>query len=87
MKYTIAGILLVATALLIWVGKTGSGTDVAIMAVAIVSVTFFASLGNLWNIIYRKKQAERKVDLSNATVIRMSGAAEPGDSPAKPEQP
>lgn len=69
-KYTIAGILLTAAGLLYWVSRTGTASDVAIMVIAIITVTFFASLGNLWNSMYRRKQAARKADLSNAVVIR-----------------
>jgi hypothetical protein len=76
-KYTIAAILLVSAGLLWWIAKTGSGTDVVFMVVAIVSVTFFASLGNLWNSMYRRKQEERKADLSHATVIRVPGKGAP----------
>lgn len=82
MKYTIAAILAVAIALLVWVAQTGTGTDVAVMAVSIVTVTFFASLGNLWNSMYQKSKKERVVDLSKATVIRSTTAAPgPGDGP------
>ncbi len=70
MKYTIAAILVVATALLIWVAREGTGTDVAIMVVAIISVTFFASMGNMWNSMYKKHKIKRVVDRSNATVVR-----------------
>ncbi|MBS0197860.1 MAG: hypothetical protein JSR77_13985 [Planctomycetes bacterium] len=83
MKYTIAAIATIAAGLLIWVLIAGSGTDAVIMVVAIISVTFFASLPNLWNSMYRKHAAPKPVDRSNATVVRWTAAdgKKPQDPP------
>ena len=79
MKYTIGGILLIAAILLVWILRTGSREDAALMVIAIISVTFFASVPNLWNALYpakpRSKDVANKVP-EGATVVRLSPPAD-----------
>lgn len=58
-KYTIAAILIVASILLVWMYRTGTVQDILIMIVAIVSVTFFASIDSLWNYLYNRNDTQR----------------------------
>ena len=72
-KYLIAIVLVIAAGLIIWVVRTGTMQDGAIMAVAIVSVIFFASVGNLWNSMYSGKAKETKkapISGENVVVVR-----------------
>lgn len=55
MKYTIVGILLVATVLIMWSLATGNVQEAIMMTVAIISVTFFSSIDSLWNYLYGRK--------------------------------
>jgi len=74
-KYTIAGILVVVAALLIWIIRTGTLADALLMIVAIVSVTFFASMGNLWNSLYpdsRTKTPSTPANSADREVITVS---------------
>ncbi len=60
MKYTILGILLVAGALMAWSLVTGNLQEAMMMAVAIVSVTFFSSIDSLWNYLYSRQNGPKR---------------------------
>ena len=73
MKYTLIGILLVASILLVWSFRTGTGQDAVMMGVAIISVIFFSSIDSLWNFLYSRKAkpAERlKADGVNVIAVK-----------------
>lgn len=52
MRYTIAGILLVDAAILLWTWRTGS--DVAMMGFALLCVSFFGSLPIVAGVLTRR---------------------------------
>lgn len=58
MKHAIAGIILVDAAILIWAWHAGSIADFAMMAFALVCITFFGSLPIALGVLSRRK-AER----------------------------
>ena len=81
MKYTILGILLTASILLIWSMRTGTAQDGIMMGIAIVSVIFFSSIDSLWNALYSKKGKTIKpppADGVNVIVVRASDDSNQG---------
>lgn len=55
MKYTIIGIILVDAAILAWAWRFGSGADFAMMAFALVCITFFGSMPIVLGALSRRK--------------------------------
>lgn len=56
-RYAIAGIILVDAAILVWAWRNGNGTDFAMMAFALVCVTFFGSVPVVLGVLSRRKAA------------------------------
>ncbi len=73
MKYTILGILIVASLLIMWIIKTSdSSNDVWLMVVAIISVVFFASMPSIWTAMYNNKvKGTNKPDLNDPNVVQV----------------
>jgi hypothetical protein len=87
MKYTILGILLTASILLIWSMRTGTAQDGIMMGIAIVSVIFFSSIDSLWNALYSKKGKTIKpppADGVNVIVVKASDGSAASGSNGEP---
>ncbi len=69
MRYAIAGIVIVDAAILVWAWHDGNGTDFAMMAFALVCVTFFGSMPVVLGVLSRRNAARARSGLPALTLI------------------